>query len=381
MAKLLIQSLGCPNCGAPYESGTRNCKFCGSVLILTSVAEVFGRSLDPLQVSESMTKWRQVLKEDPENANAHFALGLTYLNSKLRDAALEHLRKAVLLAPEVADTHHNLALTLFNDGNILLASSEYAEAVKEIDYSIRLAPDFRESLAFKHFFLARKLDKVDNVQAAAEYRKAVEACPDIATLWNNLGMCFLNLKNYTEAENYFKYAIKLDKDYSLAYSNLSLLMYNQKKYSEGVELGIKAVTMMGPATLEIYQALAHNNLAICLSKLHRKSEALEHIKKAIALNPNNPLFQQNLKTIQGNDCYVVTATMGDHFHPWVIELSAFRDQVLMKSSLGMCLVRFYYYWSPVFARLIASSFILRKLSLVFVVKPALFISRLWSKLF
>jgi tetratricopeptide (TPR) repeat protein len=210
MAKLLIQSMGCPNCGAPYEHETRNCRFCNSVLIVTSLAETFKRSLEAHQVAESLEKWRQRIKEHPENAEAHFALGLSYLNSKLRDAALVHLRKAVLLAPEVADTHHNLAITLLNDGNIEATSPEYSEAVKEIDYSVQLAPDFGESVAFKHIFVARKLEVVDLAQALTEYRKAVEACPNIATLQYHLGLCYRKLKNVKEAETCFQRSVELD---------------------------------------------------------------------------------------------------------------------------------------------------------------------------
>jgi tetratricopeptide (TPR) repeat protein len=228
MAKLLIQSMGCPNCGAPYEPEARSCRFCNSVLIVTSLVETFERSLAAPQVAASLVKWRQCLKEHPESAEAHFALGLSYLNSKLRDAALVHLRKAVLLAPEVADTHHNLAVTLLNDGNIGVTSPEYSEAVKEIDYSVQLAPDFGESVAFKHIFIARKLDAVDQAQALTEYSKAVEACPDIATLQYNLGMCYLNSKNATDAEICFQRAIDLDSGYHLSithklgHSNLRL---------------------------------------------------------------------------------------------------------------------------------------------------------------
>jgi tetratricopeptide (TPR) repeat protein len=298
MAKLLIQSMGCPNCGAPYEHETRNCRFCNSVLIVASLAETFERSLEKHQVAESLEKWRQRLKDDPDSAEAHFALGLSYLNSKLRDAALVHLRKAVLLAPEVADTHHNLAVTLLNDGNIEVSSPEYLEAVKEIDYSVQLAPDFGESVAFKHIFVARKLDAVDQTQALAEYRKAVDVCPDIATLQHNLGWCYLNLKNTAEAENCFQRAIDLDSGYHLAYSILCQIMFGQRKYERGIQLGMKAVSLMGPATSDETQAIAHSNLSLCLWMSHRTTEALKHAKKAIAYAPANPRFQQNLLGIQ-----------------------------------------------------------------------------------
>ncbi len=383
MGKLLIQSLGCPNCGAPYESNSRYCPYCSSVLIVTSIAATFNRNLEAHQISESVAKWRKCLKGDPENSEAHFALGLSYLNSNLRDAALEHLRKAALLAPEFADTHYNLAVTLINDGNIVLESPEYTEAMKEIDYSTRLAPDFKESIAFKHFFLARKLDTVDNREALEEYYKAVEVCPDIAILQNNLGLCYLNSKIYDEAEICFDQVISLDPDYYLAYSNLCYLMYLQKKYERGIKFGMKAISLMGPATLEESQAFAYNNLALCLWKSKRKPEALENIKKAIALDPSNPLFKHNLKAIQ-KDCFIVTATMGDYSHPWVIELSVFRDHVLAKSNLGRCFIYCYSHVGPIFAQLIHRSLVLRQFALFFVVIPALFIARLsfgtlWAK--
>ena len=377
MAELLIRSLGCPNCGAPYEPETRNCRSCGSVLIVTSLVGTFVRSLDAHQVSESLAKWRQRLKEDPDDAEAHFALGLSYLNSKLRDAALEHLRKAALLAPEVADTHYSLALTLFNDGNIRLSSPEYAEAMKEIDYSNRLAPDFRESAAFKHFFLANRLEAVDNAQALAEYRRAIEFCPDVPTLHNNLGNCYLNSQNLAEAQICFQRAIDLDPAYSAAYANLCRIMYEQAEYAKGIELGMKAVSLMGPTTIENYQAVAHNILALCLWKSNRKPEALEHVKKAIALDPGTLVYRRNLELIQ-TGCFVVTVTMGDYSHRWVIELSEFRDHVLSRSRPGRCLIRCYSRVSPVFARLIGSSIVLRRLALFFVVIPALFVARLLS---
>jgi tetratricopeptide (TPR) repeat protein len=298
MAKLLIQSMGCPNCGAPYEPDARICRFCNSVLIVTSLAATFERSLAAHQVAESLEKWREQLKEHPESAEAHFALGLSYLNSKLRDAALVHLRKAVLLAPEVADTHHNLALTLLNDGNIDVTSPEYREAVKEIDYSVQLAPDFAESVAFKHIFVARKLDAVDQAEALAEYRKAVDICPDIAILQHNLGWCYLNLKNTAAAEKCFQKVIDLDPDYHSAYSILCQMMFDQRKYERGIQLGRKAVSLMGFGTSDEVQAIAHSNLSLCLWMSHQTAEALEHAKKATAFAPTNARFQHNLREIQ-----------------------------------------------------------------------------------
>jgi len=192
---------------------------------------------------------------------------------------------------------------------------------------------------------------------------------------NNLGLCYLQLQQLDEAARCFQRAIAIDPQGFLPYSNLCLLMFNQHEYAKGIELGSKAVALTGTASVPRNQAMAHNNLAMCLWKSKRTSEALEHIKKAIAIDPANPLFQQNLQAIQGSSCFVITASMGDCCHPLVIELSAFRDHILARSKPGRCLIRYYYNVGPYLAQYIASSFALRRLAFVLVVIPALCIAR------
>src|SRR4029077_19884302 len=127
------------------------------------------------------------------------------------------------------------AVALLNDGDLLLVSPDYAELVKEIDYSARLAPEFMESVSFRHFFLARKLDSVDTVQALTEYINAVNACPDIAFMQNNLGDCYRKLQKLDEAENCYQAAMAIDPQCVIAYSNLCQLMFQTKQYARGVE--------------------------------------------------------------------------------------------------------------------------------------------------
>ena len=255
--------------------------------------------LDSSKVSEAISKWRLKVKENSENAEAHYALGLSYLNSRLRDAALTHLRKASLLVPEVPDIHYNLALTLFDGGNIQRNSTDYSEAAKEIEYALRMEPVFPEAEAFKHFFLARKLDDTDSLQAYAEYERAVASCSNIALIQNNLGLSCYHLGKQDAAETAFRRAIELDPNLGLALSNLCLLCFQQKKYAEGVELGEKAIARMGTGTLDETKAMAHNNLALCYWKAGKKEFAIEQVSKAIALQPNTLLYRNNRTTIGG----------------------------------------------------------------------------------
>ena len=92
MQGLMIESMGCPNCGAPFDHKGRTCEYCGSTLIVSSMAETFSRTVDGHLIAQALEKWRDRLKQDPNSAEAHYAIGLTYLNGKLRDQAIDHLR-------------------------------------------------------------------------------------------------------------------------------------------------------------------------------------------------------------------------------------------------------------------------------------------------
>jgi tetratricopeptide (TPR) repeat protein len=155
-------------------------------------------------------------------------------------------------------------------------------------------------VAYKHFFVGRKLQQhiTDASQALAEYRVAIEACPDIFMIQLNAGTCFLSLKKYQEARTCFGRAAELSPKNPLPQSSLCVLEYYFGEYAKGIETGMRAVALLGSATLGITQADAHNNLALCLWKSERRAEALEHINKAIAHNPQNLLIRQNLQAIQ-----------------------------------------------------------------------------------
>jgi hypothetical protein len=68
-------------------------------------------------------------------------------------------------------------------------------------------------------------------------------------------------------------------------------------------------------------------------------------------------------------CFVATAACGDPLAPEVITLSAFRDEVLLRSRNGRLFVRVYYTLSPPVAAVIARSSTLRCAAMAMLVKP------------
>jgi tetratricopeptide (TPR) repeat protein len=303
--KVKIQALKCPMCGASIGLNERECSYCGSTLIITSIEKTLSHKSDTQLLSTSADKWKSILRTDPDNPEANYALGLIYLNQKLRDAALQYLQKATLLMPDSAIVYYNLALTLFNDGNININSADYDNGIKAIDYATRLEPNFKEAKAFKHFFTARKIGDIDSSEAIKEYQKAIDICPDIAIFHHNQAFAYYNKKNYALAEKSYLKAIEIDPEFFIAYSNLCLLYYTTEKYKEGVRYGRRAIELLRLTTLDKYQADAYNNLSLCLWKTNQTKEAVEMVTKAIAINPQEPLYRNNLKTYKGVNVRVI----------------------------------------------------------------------------
>ena len=279
MSNLIIETLGCPNCGAPYEKESKSCKYCGSILIVTDLSLNLSFGLDASQASKSLEKWRKKINENPEDAEAQFALGLSYLNLKLEDQAASHFLKATQLRPEAADAHYNLALTRFKS-DTKVDSNEWQLVMNEIDLAAKLAPSFREAGGYKHFFLGRKFSDVDKKLAIDEYKKAVDICPSIPLFQSNLSAAFINLEDYTNAEQHAQKALNITNQLPLAWQNLIVAKVKLKKYKEAIEAGensIKAIPFSGNEKIisGLYVQLAY---AYFLNKEKKKS--LETLKKA-----------------------------------------------------------------------------------------------------
>ncbi len=80
-------------------------------------------------------------------------------------------------------------------------------------------------------------------------------------------------------------------------------------------------------------------------------------------------------TVAKGGCFVATACYGDYDHPAVMELRHFRDECLETSTAGRAFVRWYYQWSPAFANFVAKSGILKALTRILIVSPALAAAR------
>jgi predicted O-linked N-acetylglucosamine transferase (SPINDLY family) len=190
-----------------------------------------------MRLGEAEYIYRQILKAQPNNADATHLLGLLGHQIGKHEEAIELMSKAIALKPSFAEAYSNLGLA-----KQALGKTEDAR---------------------KHF------------------QKAIAQDANLVVAHNNYGNLLCNQdKNYTEAVACFKKVIQLDPNFTLGYINYGNALKAQKKYSEAVSVYKKALS------IEPNSDLAHHNLAMALLDIWSIDEAITHYKAAQDLNPN-----------------------------------------------------------------------------------------------
>jgi len=105
-----VQILKCQGCGAPLEPAILECEYCHSVNIIKIETNPF--KLDTKLSNKYARFYKEKLKENPEDAQSLYSVGLFYLNLKLYDQAIENFRDAIKQMPENPDLLYYYALAL-----------------------------------------------------------------------------------------------------------------------------------------------------------------------------------------------------------------------------------------------------------------------------
>jgi len=257
------------------------------------------------RLSKAAEIYQQVLDTDPSNVEACHILGVVYthLDGKV-ETAIQLLRKAIRIRPNIAEAHSNLGNALQksgkteeaiasyrkalainpklaaihnNLGNALLEIGRIDEAISCFQNALVLKPDFVDvycrlgSVLFKE---GRVAEAVNN------YRKALAINPNYAEIYNNLGNIYQQAGRLDDAIDNFQKAISVKPDFAEAYNNLGSALRESGRSEEAISC-LRMALSTKPDFAE-----AHSNLGNALQDAGRLEEAIGSFKKAIALKPN-----------------------------------------------------------------------------------------------
>ena len=137
----------------------------------------------------------------------------------------------------------------------------------------------------------RAIQKKDFLSAAEELLKAIEINQSNPLSHYNLAYVMeTELNDPDSAIEHYELAIKCSPNkYSFAYKNIGKLYYELGDFDRSIEAYRSAVEKL-PA-----DPLAHNDLAVVLTKKGLTRDAIEELKKAMELDSNDETIKNNLE--------------------------------------------------------------------------------------
>jgi tetratricopeptide (TPR) repeat protein len=183
-------------------------KFPNHLFVLKILGAIYDKKN---RINDSLDLNRRVIELSPNDAEAHYNLGVSLKKLNQFEKAELSYKKAILLNPNFAEAHNNL-------GNVLKELNKLEKAKVSYKKAILLNPNFAEA----HNNLGNVLKELNKLEKAkVSYKKAILLNPNFAEAHNNLGNVLKELGNLNEAKINLEKAITLKNDYNEAYYNLS----------------------------------------------------------------------------------------------------------------------------------------------------------------
>jgi tetratricopeptide (TPR) repeat protein len=212
--------------------------------------------------SESIEQLVEAVRLRPSSANAQNALGMVLSRFVEIKAAREAFEKAIELDPNLAEAHVNLSL-------ILAQAGELGRAGEHLDRAIELQGN-SGAAAYSHYQRAKVWGAQGKTEKAiAEFQKSVQLRPDYAEAWSDLGGMRRLVLDHDGALTALERAVTLKPDDSLAQYRLGQLYLEDGEALNAVE-HLKQAVRYGPED----RATLYN-----LERALRRSGQLEEAKR------------------------------------------------------------------------------------------------------
>jgi protein O-GlcNAc transferase len=222
------------------------------------------------RLDQAASSYRRAVQLKPEYAEAHSNLGNTLKDLGQLDDAITSYRSALELNPGSPDAHYNLA-------NALKDLGQLDDAVRYYRRAVALKPDF----TMAHYNLGNALKDLGQLDdAVSSYRQATEIKPDFFEVHNNLGIALKALGQQDAALASYRRALELNPELAETHNNLGISLKDLGQLDAALASFRKAVE------LKPGYADAHNNLGIVLKELGQFDAALASYRRVLEVEPD-----------------------------------------------------------------------------------------------
>lgn len=159
------------------------------------------------RIDDSIAASREAIRLRPNDANAHYILGVGLGKKGLPDEAIVAYRTAIRLGRHEPGVHNNF-------GNALGRTGHLDEAIAEFKEAIHLKPDYALAHSSWAWHLANCADpkRRDPKQAVALAKRAVELAPSNGDCLVTLGVAHYRAGNWKEARAILQESTPVERD-------------------------------------------------------------------------------------------------------------------------------------------------------------------------
>jgi Tfp pilus assembly protein PilF len=230
-------------------------------------------------LAEAIVSLKALLQLDFKHLDAHFLLAQIYQQDQSYELSNQHFRSCLDEGCNHVDIHKLIA---FNNMQLGL----FKDAIYQLQKHLKQHKDDADAYAL----LGGIYTKQQQYHYAKKvYLEAIALDPKTAAYYLKLAHIFHTEGDPHAALLEVQKALAMDHNYHEAHFLAATLYAQMNKDEQAIEHYKKAVAIN--PVIPIY----YNNLAVSLNKLDRHDEALLEQKTALALDPDNIHFQSNLK--------------------------------------------------------------------------------------
>ena len=254
---------------------------------------------------------------NPEYAKAHYNLAGALHELDEFDASIQSYQNALVIESDYAEAHNNL-------GNIFKEIGQLDLAIKSYEKAITIKPDYVES----HYSLGSSFYESGKLEETVKcYERVIELRPSFKEMHNNLGNVLKELGRSDEAVLSYDKAILIDPNFVEVYFNLGTTFQELNQLENAVKHYQKAIDIK-PNYPE-----AHNNLGVAFKELKEFDSAIKAYQMAINIKPDYAEAHNNIGIV-----YKELGQLDDAIKSHEVALKIFPQYAEAHNNLGIILI-------------------------------------------
>ena len=205
------------------------------VATLVNLGNVF---LELNRLEEARESFSAALAIDKNNPAANYGLGQVAVSKRNYAEAVDRFEKTLAQVPDANRVHYSLAMAYRGLGDAEKAKAHLAQQGSVgVRVSDPLVDSLQDLIEGERIHFARgkiAFEARQFVEAAVEFRKAVEASPNSVAARINLGVALSQLGDAKGAAEQFEEAIRLEPRQVNAHYNLAILLADQNQHEKAI---------------------------------------------------------------------------------------------------------------------------------------------------